>query len=215
MSSINSYSIFFSAHCDSREVQRRRTLSRIGTTCRSPPELYNHNKPILEPGDALNAARMLIHPLSWSFTGITRICCSFQVIEAYMLSNVVEHGLRIWAVVFNMKGQLNTDQTIDLSALKQLIWDNHDGLDEEPGGSMSCYFRWVDTSATLSKKITSQRLGNTSSTNILDTRPNEKNPLSKYKRKVEKTEGMSRNDRKFLMLEVLHARCLLNLMSFL
>ena len=36
---------------------------------------------------------------------------------------------------------------IDLSALKQLIWDNRDDCDEEVDGSKSDYPRWIDTSA--------------------------------------------------------------------
>ena len=43
------------------------------------------------------------------------------MVEAYILSNVVEQGLRTEAVVFDMKGQLIVHRTIDLSALKQLI----------------------------------------------------------------------------------------------
>ena len=39
---------------------------------------------------------------------------------------------------------------IDLSALKQLIWDNRDDCDEEVNGSKEDYPRWIDTSATLS-----------------------------------------------------------------
>ena len=105
------------------------------------------------------------------------------MIEDHVLSNVVEQGLRTWAVFFDMKGQRNIHQTIDLPALVQFIWNIRGGRDEEADGSMICYIRWSDTSATLSdhpsKKITSQRLGNTSSTNIFDTRPNGKNPLSK------------------------------------
>ena len=90
-----------------------------------------------------------------------------------MLSNVVEQGLRTGAVVFDTKGQLNIHQTIDLSALKQLIWDNHDDCDEEVGGLKSYSSRWADTSATLSdclsKTTTSCRLDNTSSTDIFET----------------------------------------------
>ena len=45
----------------------------------------------LAPGDALNAVRMLIL-LSWSLTGITRVCRSSPKVEAYVLSNDVEQG---------------------------------------------------------------------------------------------------------------------------
>ena len=51
------------------------------------------------------------------------------MVEAHMLSNVVEQGLRTGAVVFDTKGQFNIHQTIDLSAMKQLTWDNHDDRD--------------------------------------------------------------------------------------
>ena len=50
-------------------------------------------------------------------------------------------------------------------------------------------------------------MGSTSSTNIFDTRPNEKKPrYQREAREVDKTEGRSRKDLKILMLEVLHAR---------
>ena len=102
----------------------------------------------MEPCDALSAVRMLIHSLSRSLTGIRRICRSSLMVKAYMLSNVVEQGSGTGAVVFDMKGQLNIHQTIDLPALKQFIWDNHDDRDEEVNGLMNC--RRVDTPATLS-----------------------------------------------------------------
>ena len=107
----------------------------------------------LEPGDALNAVRMLIHFLCWSLTETRRICRSSLMIEACILSNVVDQGLRTRAVVCDMKGQLNIHQTNDLPAFKQFNWDNHNCRDEEADGVMSCYFRWVDTSATLSDKL--------------------------------------------------------------
>ena len=121
------------------------------------------------PGDALNGVRMLVRPLSWSFTGTRRICRCSLMFEAYILSNIVEQGLQTRAVVFD--------------ALKQFTWDNRDVRDEEVNGPMTCCSPWVDTPGTLSdypsKKKTSQRIGNTSSTNIFDTRPNEKNPLTR------------------------------------
>ena len=152
-----------------------------GDLTESSKTLKSHQADItaLELGDAWNAVRMLIHPLSWSLMGIRRICRRSLMVETYVLSNV-EQGLRTRSVVFDMKGQLNVHQSIDLPALKQFIWDNHD---EEADGLMSCYFRWVDMLATLSdylsKKMTSRRPGNTSSTNISDKRPNENIPLSK------------------------------------
>ena len=60
----------------------------------------------LAPGNALNAEKMLIHPLSWSSTRIRRVCRSTLVAEAYALSNAVAHGLRIRATIVDMKGQL-------------------------------------------------------------------------------------------------------------
>ena len=94
------------------------------------------------------------------------------MVEAYALSNAVDHRSRTRAVVADTKGQVNIHQTSDMSALKQLIWDNHDDRDEEVDGSKSYYSRWVDTSATLSyclsKTMTSCRLFNTSSTEISD-----------------------------------------------
>ena len=97
------------------------------------------------------------------------------MVEAYILSNVVEQGSRTGAIVFDMKGQLNIHQTIALSALKQFIWDNHDDCDEEVVGSKSSYSRWIDTSAMLSdclsKTMTSCRLNETLCTGIFDVKP--------------------------------------------
>ena len=67
---------------------------------------------------------------------------------------------------------------IDLSALKQLFWDNRDDCDEEVDGSRGDYPRWIDTSAMLSDcstrtKMTSFRLIVALSTGIFDMRPTE------------------------------------------
>ena len=43
---------------------------------------------------------------------------------------------------------------IDLSPLKQLIWDNRDDCDEEVEISKGDHPRWIDTSAMLSDCIT-------------------------------------------------------------
>ena len=71
----------------------------------------------------------------------------------------------------------NKRLSIDLSALKQLIWDNRDDCDEEVDGSKGDYPRWMDTSAMLSdcltKTMTSCRLIETLSTGIFDMRPTE------------------------------------------
>ena len=61
----------------------------------------------LAPGNALNAERMLIHPLSWSSTRIRRVCSNTLMAEAYAPSNAVERGLRIRAAIVDMRGQLN------------------------------------------------------------------------------------------------------------
>ena len=55
--------------------------------------------------------------------------------EAYALSDAIERGLRTRPAVADTKGQLNIRQTIDLSTLKQIIWNNHDDCDEEADGS--------------------------------------------------------------------------------
>ena len=44
----------------------------------------------------------------------------------------------------------NKRLAIDLSALKQPIWDNFDDCDEEVDGSRGDYPRWIDTSAMMS-----------------------------------------------------------------
>ena len=59
------------------------------------------------------------------------------MVEPCIPSNVVEQGFRTGARVFDMKGHLNIRQAIDLSALKQLIWDNHDECDKGVDGSKS------------------------------------------------------------------------------
>ena len=66
---------------------------------------------------------------------------------------------------------------IDLSALKQLIWDNRDDCDEEVHGPKGDNLRWVDKSAMLSDRITKTmtfcRLNETLSTSSFDMRPTE------------------------------------------
>ena len=74
-----------------------------------------------------------------------------------MPSNVVEQGLRTGAVICDTEGQPNIHQTIDLPALKQRNWDNHDDCDEEVDGLKSYCSRWVDTSATLSRLLIERR----------------------------------------------------------
>ena len=157
----------------------------------------------LAPGNALNAEKMLIHPLSWSSTRIRGVCRSTLMGEAYAQSNAVERGLRTRATIVDTRGQLNIRQweetasaamghvwftdcesffshlispntkqqvenkrlAIDLSALKQLIWDNRDDGDEELDGSNGDYPHWIDTSAILAhcltKTMTSGRLNET------------------------------------------------------
>ena len=64
----------------------------------------------LTHGNALNAAKMLIHPLSWSSTRTRRVCQRTMMAEAYALSNAVEHGLRTRAAIVDLRGQLNLRQ---------------------------------------------------------------------------------------------------------
>ena len=53
----------------------------------------------------------------------------------------------------------NKRLAIDLSALKQLIWDNRYDCDEEVAGSKGDYLRWIDMlSDCLTKTMTSGRL---------------------------------------------------------
>ena len=60
--------------------------------------------------NALNAEKMLIHPLSWSWTRVRRVCRGALMAEAYALSNAVEHGLRTRAIIVDMRGRLNIGQ---------------------------------------------------------------------------------------------------------
>ena len=50
----------------------------------------------------------------------------------------------------NTKQVDNKRLAIDLSAVKQLIWDNRDYCDEDVDGSKGDYLRWIDMSAMLS-----------------------------------------------------------------
>ena len=96
----------------------------------------------IKPDDALNAVKMLVRSLSWSLTGTKRICRSSPILGAYILCNVVEQRLQTRAVVFDMTRQFDIHQTIGLTALKQVIWDNLDVRDEEVNGPMNCYPPW-------------------------------------------------------------------------
>ena len=77
----------------------------------------------------------------------------------------------------NTKQVDNKRLAIDLSALKQLIWDIRDDCDEAFDGSKGDYPRWIDTSGMLSdcstKTMTSCRLSGTLSTGIFDMGPTE------------------------------------------
>ena len=73
---------------------------------------------------------------------------------------------------------------IDVSVLKQLIWDNRDDCDEEVDGSKGDYPRWIDTSAMLADcltKTTSGRLNEMMSTGIFDMRLTEESLAIKAK----------------------------------
>ena len=77
----------------------------------------------LAHGDALNAEKMLIHPLSWSSTRIRRVCRSTLMAEAYALSNAVEHGLRTRTTIVDKRGQLNIRQWKETaSAVMGHVW---------------------------------------------------------------------------------------------
>ena len=59
----------------------------------------------LAPGNALNAQKMLIHPLSRGSTRISRVCRS-TLMAACALCNAGEHGLRTRTTIVDMGGQL-------------------------------------------------------------------------------------------------------------
>ena len=54
----------------------------------------------------------------------------------------------------NKKQVDNKRLAIDLSALKQLVWDNRDDCDAEVDGSKGDYPVWIDTSAMLPDCLT-------------------------------------------------------------
>ena len=91
----------------------------------------------------------------------------------------------------------------DLSALKQLIWDNLDDCDEEVDGSKGDYPRWTDTSAMLpdclTKTMTSCRLTE------IDTRPLRRVSPSKPKTGSGEHRRKSRNVCKILIFETSRA----------
>ena len=72
---------------------------------------------------------------------------------------------------------------------------------------MNCYSRLFDTPATLSdylsKKISSGQATRRAQVSLMRD-PMRRTRDQRKERKVEKTEGRSRNDRKILMLDVLH-----------
>ena len=70
----------------------------------------------LAPSNALNAEKMVTHPLCWSSTKIGRVCRSTLMTEIYALSSGVEHDLRICATVVDMKGQLNIQRCEDTAS---------------------------------------------------------------------------------------------------
>ena len=93
----------------------------------------------------------------------------------------------------NTKQVDNKRLAIELSALKQLIWDNWDDCDEEVDGSNGDHPRWIDTSAMLSdcstKAMTTCLLIDTLSTGIFDMRLREEILAIKAKnRKLESIE---------------------------
>ena len=87
----------------------------------------------------------------------------------------------------NTKPVDNKRLAIDLSALKQLIWDNRDDCDEEVDWSKDDCPRWIETSAMLSdcltKTMNSCRLIGTLSTGIFDMRRTEESLATNAKNK--------------------------------
>ena len=77
----------------------------------------------------------------------------------------------------NTKQVDNKRLAIDLSALKQLYWDNRGDCDENVHGSKGDYPRWIDSSAMLSDRLTKTmtfcRLIEKLSTGIFDMNPTE------------------------------------------
>ena len=75
----------------------------------------------------------------------------------------------------NTKQVDNKRLALDLSALKQLIWDNRDDCEENVDESKGDDPRWIDTSAMLADCLTktknSCRLNETLSTGIFDMKP--------------------------------------------
>ena len=102
----------------------------------------------------------------------------------------------------------NKRLAIDLSALKQLIWDSRDDCDEEVEGSKGDHPRWIDTSAMLSesptKTMTSCRLNETLSTSFFFMRPTEDSLAIKAKTGSGEHRRKSRNSCKILTIDIFH-----------
>ena len=71
---------------------------------------------------ALYDERVLVHPLSWSSTRITRVCRRTLMAEAYALSNAFEHGSQTQAAIVDMRGQLNIRREETASAAMGHVW---------------------------------------------------------------------------------------------
>ena len=94
-------------------------------------------------------------------------------------------SLFVHLISSNTKQVDNKRLAIDLSALKQLIWDNRHDCHEGVDGSKGDHPRWIDTSATLSdcltKTMTSCGVNETLRTGVFDVKPTEKSVAIKAK----------------------------------
>ena len=104
----------------------------------------------------------------------------------------------------------NKRLAIDLSALKQLIWDSRGDCDEEVNGSKGDFLRWIDESAMLSdcltKTMTSCRLTETLSAGIFDMRPTEESLALKAKYRKWRAMKKEQERCKILILKTSRAR---------
>ena len=61
----------------------------------------------LAPSSTVNEKEVIIHPISWSSTGIKRVCRSTLMAETFAMIKGTEAGARIRAAFVDMKGKLD------------------------------------------------------------------------------------------------------------
>ena len=103
---------------DARFCQEQEQLDGITENFKSQQACIS----ALAPGNAFNAEKMLIHPLTWSSTRIRRVCRSTLMAEAYALSIAVDNGLRTRAIIVDMRGLLKISQWEETASAAMVVY---------------------------------------------------------------------------------------------